>query len=142
MAHAEEKNVRVAFENLRRLGNFAYMMDRYAKRAHVGFCYDCGHEHCYTATVDMMDVAGERLLCTHIHDNHGRDKARPFESDRDEHLLPFDGTVAFGQVKGKLDEYGYKGPLTLEVFDDRYPDLKGEAFLRSAFDRLTKIAKM
>ena len=51
--YATKKNVVVAFENLRKVGNLACLMDRYEKLENVKFCYDCGHEHCYTATVPM-----------------------------------------------------------------------------------------
>ena len=54
--YAEKKGVIAAFENLRKTGNVAYFVDRYENRDCVKFCYDNGHEHCYTKTVCWMDI--------------------------------------------------------------------------------------
>ena len=138
--YAAEKGVKIAFENLRHIGNLSYFSERYEKLNHVRFCYDFGHEHCYTKTVQWMDVYCHRLLCTHIHDNHGRG----FEKvgDPDIHLLPFDGSCNYARCVGKLDEYGYTGPLTLEVDNgnNKYPDLTPEGFLATCYERLQRIS--
>lgn len=141
--YARERGVTLAFENLRMLGNLACLVDRYEKTDNVKFCFDCGHEHCYTKTVRLMDVFTNRVCCTHIHDNHGR----PFDdktSDRDEHLLPFDGNYDYEQMMRKLDEYGYSGPLTLEVSQKKgeYCKLTHEEFLATCYERIKKISEM
>ena len=141
--YARERGVVLAFENLRLLGNLACLVDRYEKLDNVRFCFDCGHEHCYTKTVSMLDVFTTRVCCTHIHDNHGRaleDKV----SDGDEHLLPFDGTYNYEKMMRKLDEYGYSGSLMLEVFQniDEYRRMSPEEFLSTCYERIKKISQM
>ena len=140
--YAADRGVTIAFENLRSIGNLSYFSERYEKFDHVRFCYDFGHEHCYTKTVQWMDVYCHKLLCTHIHDNNGRS----FEKvgDPDIHLLPFDGNCNYQRCIDKLDEYGYAGPLTLEVdnFNDKYPTLSPEEFLEEAYARLQRIAAL
>ena len=141
VAYAADKNVNVAFENLRKLGNLACLMDRYESTKNVGFCLDCGHEHCYTETVPFMDLFGKRLLCTHIHDNFGRTKNA--NSWDDLHYLPFDGEIDYAKLIRKLDEYAYQGSLMLEVFNDRkqeYAEMSAEAFIQTAFQRIKKIS--
>lgn len=137
--YAVKNGVRVAFENLRKVGNFACLMDRYEDVAEVGFCYDVGHEHCYTVTVDVMDLYGDRTFCTHVHDNPGRDR-RVFDADPDLHLLPFDGTVDYQRVVDKLDEYDYAGSIMLEVFNHRqYSAWDTDRFIKEAYERAQKI---
>ena len=136
--YAKEKGVIIAIENLRKKGNFAYMMDRYEKCDNVKFCYDVGHEHCYTANIDVMDICGERAIFTHVHDNRGRDKNNWY-ANHDEHKLPYDGSIDYQHVVNKLDEYGYTGSIMLEVFSSVYPDLSGDEFLKTAYDRAVKI---
>ena len=142
--YAKEKGITVAFENLRMLGNLAAMIDRYEKVDNVMYCYDCGHEHCYTKTVSWIDIFTTRLLCTHIHDNPGR----PFEDkvkDYDYHWLPFDGTVNYERMMQKLNEYGYKGSLMLEMNINVRPEYKEmgcEAFMKTAFERIKKISEL
>lgn len=139
--YAAKKNVIVAFENLRKVGNVSYFADRYEKAENVKFCYDCGHEHCYTETVCFPDIFRGRMIFTHIHDNLGRDKANPM-GDPDMHVLPFDGNVDYARMMRKLDEHDYKGSLMLEVFSGRYPDMKPDEFISTAFERIKKISAM
>lgn len=136
--YAKDKGVIIAIENLRRKGNFAYMMDRYENRENVKFCYDVGHEHCYTATVDVMDICGERAIFTHVHDNRGRDKD-DWYANYDEHKLPFDGNINYQHVIDKLDQYEYSGSIMLEVFMSVYPQMTADEFMQTAYDRAVKI---
>ena len=95
--YAKERGITVAFENLRLVGNLACLVDRYEKMDNVKYCFDCGHEHCYTKTIKWMDIFTTKTCCTHIHDNMGR----PFDdkvNDYDAHLLPFDGTYDYEQM--------------------------------------------
>ncbi len=135
--YAAEKGVTVAFENLRCVGNLAYFADRYEKLDNVRFCYDLGHEHCYTATVQWMDVFCHKLICTHIHDNYGRTDGK--NNDPDIHLLPFEGNVDYQRCIDKMDEYGYTGPLTLEVGNTRHKELSPEEFLKTCYQRVQRI---
>ena len=139
--YAYKKKVQVAFENLRRADNLDYMMQRYKNASNVAFCYDCGHDHCYTETAPFFDLYANRLSCVHIHDNHGRDKIDRFKNN-DEHLLPFDGTVDYKKVVENLDRVGYKGTIMLEVYSAPYHNLSAGEFLSMAKDRAIKIEKM
>ncbi len=138
--HAEKKGVTLAFENLRRLGNFAYLMDRYEKNESVKYCYDCGHEHCYTIRVPFLTLYGERLACTHLHDNFGRDDK--LSNGGDLHLLPFDGNIDYSRVMNGLKKANYKGNLTLEIFSEFYPNLSADEFLKSAYERAQKLVTL
>lgn len=72
---------------------------------YFGWCYDTGHAH-----MSGMPV-GELLACCaplslHIQDNHGQ---------RDDHLLPGDGTVDWDAVFTHLRAIGYAGDFVLEA---------------------------
>lgn len=142
--YAKEKGVTVAFENLRLLGNLAVLMDRYEKMDNVKYCYDSGHEHCYTKTISWLDIFTDRLLCTHIHDNPGRAMDNKVD-DFDWHLLPFDGSVNYEEMIRKMDRYGYEGPLCLEVFQKMrkdYTEMTKEDFIKTAYERIKKISEL
>ncbi len=142
--YARERGVVLAFENLRLLGNLACLVDRYWDLDNVRFCFDCGHEHCYTKTVSMMDVFTTHVCCMHIHDNFGR-ALEDRTSDPDLHLLPFDGDYDYTQMMRKLDAYGYAGSLMLEVSQkrsDTYLAMSHEAYLATCYDRIKKISEM
>ena len=141
--YAEKKGITVAFENLRKVGNVAYFVDRYNGRDCVKFCYDNGHQHCYTKTVEWLDIFTYNVGATHIHDNIGR--GRECIGDGDYHFLPFDGTFNFEKMMRKLDEYEYEGTLMLEVFNNRKPEYSQMApkeFIQTAFERITKISNL
>ena len=133
--YAEKKNVILAFENLRKLGNLACLLDRYENNAHVRFCYDCGHAHCFTMNVPFLDFYGDKLVCTHIHDNHG-------VRGEDEHLLPFDGNIDYAPVIRGFDRAGFAGTLMLETTNERYGDMTPDEFLKTAYERIERISKL
>ena len=140
--HAISKKVKIAFENLRKFGNHAVIMERYETIPEVCFCYDCGHEHCYTETVDFLSIYGNRTLCTHIHDNFGRDKEDVFK-DGDYHLLPFDGNIDYADMMARIKKAGYTCSLMLEVYKRGiYKEMTDEDFLYTAYSRILKISKL
>ncbi len=106
--HAEKKKVTVAFENQRMLGNIGWAFEEFKDSPYVGFCYDCGHEGCFTPGRQYMPLFGSRLVYTHIHDN-------TCEFNKDQHRLPFDGNIDYARVTRQIRESGFGGSLTLEV---------------------------
>lgn len=141
--YAMKRNVRIAFENIRNVGNLAAIMDRYERISNVVFCYDCGHEHCYTPGVRFLDFYGKKTVCTHIHDNPGRDPADWYK-DNDIHIMPYDGTVDYQQMIDEMDKYGYEGPLTLEMgYGGRYKETMSiEDFYKLAHERMQRIVDL
>jgi sugar phosphate isomerase/epimerase len=138
---AKQKNVKIAFENLRNVENVRAIMERYKDESAVGYCYDAGHEHCYTPGVDWIKIFGDKLICTHIHDNMGYDP----DIDPDFHYLPFDGTIDYADMIRRLDEVGYTGTLTLEVFNTtrpEYTEWSKDRFFNECIERAKRIAEL
>ena len=125
--YAAGKGVRVAFENTRKLANLAWAFEEFTDSAQVGFCWDTGHESCFTPGRQYMPLFGPRLSCLHIHDNLG-------VYNEDLHWLPFDGKIDFDRVAEQIRMSGFAGPLMLEVVGDRprYQDMTAAAFLERA----------
>lgn len=139
--------VNVAFENQRKLANLAFVMELYRKVPNVGFCWDCGHELCFTPNVEYMKLFGDRLMYTHIHDNLGIVNGTLEEPDGDDlHLLPFDGKLNFDRFAELIRTSGYTGTLTLETCKYNRPDYaekySPEEFFASAAQRAKKLAQM
>ena len=143
VSYAKEKCVTLAFENLRLLGNLTCLMDRYEKMDNVKFCFDCGHEHCYTKTVSMLDIFTNKVCCTHIHDNFSRE-LEDRVGNYDLHLLPFDGNYDYEKMMRKLDKYGYSGTLMLEVFQNigDYSKMSHKEFLDTYYERILRISNL
>lgn len=133
--YAAEKNVKIAFENQRMLANIAWAFETF-KTDTVGFCWDCGHEFCFTVGRHYMPLFGDRLICTHIHDN-----TAIFNEDK--HFLPFDGVCDFDYVADTIRTSGYTGSLMLEVGNmERYGEMTLQAFLEKAADAVMKLRRM
>jgi sugar phosphate isomerase/epimerase len=116
--------------------NRRWLRSRSIPLPNVAFCWDNGHENCYTPDFEFMPLFHKRLVCTHLHDNDG---GRGY----DQHWLPFDGTCDFRRVMSKLDQYGYTGTLMLEVSQKKKPEyleMTPQDFLKTAFDRIQTIA--
>ena len=134
--YAARKGIKIAFENQRWLGNLCWVME-FLDPNTVGFCWDCGHEACFTPGKQFMPLFGDRLICTHIHDNS-------CEFNADDHWLPFDGGVDFDRVTRQIRESGYKGSLMLEVigFRPRYRDMNVDVYLERAAEAAKKLVAM
>ena len=135
--YAAGKKVLVAFENQRKLANLAWAMETFDETV-AGFCWDCGHENCFTPGRHYMPMFGNRLICTHIHDNE-----RIYNKDM--HMLPFDAKVDFAYVAEQLRQSGYQGSLMLEVLTrktDHYDHLTTGEYLARAAEAVKKLRDM
>ncbi|MBE6787657.1 MAG: sugar phosphate isomerase/epimerase [Ruminococcaceae bacterium] len=137
VSYAQNKNVKIAFENLRVPKYLKWAMDTFKDTSSVGFCWDIGHENCFTTGIDFMSLYGDRLLCTHIHDNQK-------QLGRDLHLIPFDGKIDFNHMAKRLKNSDYKGPLMLEVFskNEIYDGVTTEQFYTKAYNAAQKIRNL
>lgn len=74
---------------------------------HVGICWDFGHAHLtQEKQADSLEKIGRRLKATHVADNSGI---------KDDHTLPFLGTVPWESVMPVLKSIGYTGDFTYEI---------------------------
>ena len=73
----------------------------------VGICWDTGHANlmCFKQA-DAIRFLGERIKCTHIHNNFG---------DEDHHNTPDTGSIPWGDVMKAFRDINYTGCLTLET---------------------------
>ena len=134
--HAKERGVKVAVENLRRTNHLARIFHE-CRDLPVYYCWDSGHELCYSPGVDHLALFPEKLICTHVHDNRGLFMF-------DDHYLPFDGVNDWERDARLIKESGYKGNICGEIkrTDPRYADLSDQEFCKIAYERLKKFVDM
>lgn len=141
--HAASNGVKLCFENLEPFPHLHRIMAEIPD--YHGFCWDVGHNLCYSPHVDMMALYGNRLLCTHIHDNWGVTRPGFIECRDDKHLLPFDGTMDWHYVAEKIKASGYTGPLTLELAlkgKKEYSVMDFEDYVQEAYNRAVKLKEL
>ena len=103
---------------------------------HLKFCFDTGHANRIGDSVaDAVRAAGKNLKILHVHDNMG---------DKDSHLVPYEGTIDWGEFAEALYDIGFDGIMNLETspkslpgFDDMTPEQVTETELA-----LAKVAKL
>lgn len=72
----------------------------------VGICLDYGHAHLTGDLGEAIETLSGHLWTTHVHDNGGT---------RDEHLVPFNGSIDWEAAMMGTEKIGYDGPLIFEV---------------------------
>ncbi|MBQ4120041.1 MAG: sugar phosphate isomerase/epimerase [Clostridia bacterium] len=134
VGYAKDRNVKIAFENLRNFPYLEWAMNTFKEYSNVGFCWDVGHENCFTEDIEYLKIYGDKLLCTHIHDNN-------CEKGGDLHLIPFDGKIDYKSSIKNLKATSFTGPLMLEVFakNEMYNGISPLDFLTRAYKSIEKV---
>jgi len=91
-------------------------------------CFDIGHAHMDTGVDVSFEAMRDRVATSHVHDNHGQ---------KDEHLLPYEGTIDWDAALGMLSAAAEPIPLVLELKEQSsgVPTLDQ---IRAAYDKLEK----
>lgn len=123
---AERKNVNIALENLRKPEYLDFIFSN-IQSGRLGFCYDSGHENCFTKGTDLLTQYGSKLMTLHLHDNDGTSA---------QHKIPGEGKIDWNLISQKLKTTGYSGAISLEVTNEfsQYREKETAAeFLKRAY---------
>jgi sugar phosphate isomerase/epimerase len=116
VALAAQFNVRVAIEvipnPLSGASELLELIEEHLDGLDVGICLDYGHAHLMGDLGEAIETVSGHLLTTHVHDNGGK---------RDDHLVPFAGSIDWDAAMMSTQKIGYDGILMLEVGDTGDP---------------------
>jgi sugar phosphate isomerase/epimerase len=127
---AKQRGVRIALQNSANdLGSPA-SLHQFVKdtRLDLRYCFDIGHAHIDSEVASSFELLRDRVVTTHIHDNHG---------ERDEHLLPYEGTIDWDAALAAFARMPEPLPLVLEI-KEQSPGVPSLDQIRAAFDKLEK----
>ncbi len=144
---AAARGIKIALENLEIPEHLEYLFLRLGDLDNVGFCWDTGHNLCYTPDVDMMELYGQRLICLHINDNNGMRTPGVVTWHDDSHFMPFDGRVDWQGVADRLNKANWRGIMTQEMSRGkeccdrvaRYSEMTYREYLADTLERLERI---
>ena len=150
VAKAKEYGVRIAFENTEGEEFLFALMDHFQNDNTVGFCWDSGHEMCYSYGKDLLKLLGHRLIMTHLNDNLGvsRFDGKTYWTD-DLHLLPYDGIGDWDILVQRLPKSRKLEYLNFELNitskpnrheNDVYAQMPLEQYFAEAYKRACRIA--
>ena len=97
------------------------------------FCWDVGHEACYTYGMEFMPLFGKRIAAVHIHDNTGI-------YDEDMHWLPYEGEINMDKAARHFADSPYEGSVMLEVTNDTAGVDDIEIFYKKAYEAASRFA--
>ena len=126
---AKERGVTIAIENKPdELGSPASLV-QFLKETHLHslrFCFDTGHAHIDPGIGPALELMGDRIVTAHLHDNHG---------EKDEHLLPFEGSIDWAVLLHAFAKTAERPSLVLEL-KERAAGAPAAAETRAAFDKI------
>lgn len=147
---ATELGVALALENTEGFEYLDALMNSLKSEKSVGFCWDSGHELCYNYGMNLLELYGDRLICTHLNDNLGiRDYGGKITYIDDLHLLPYDGIHDWNELAKRLVKCGFNGNLTFELStvskpgrheNDKYGKMPVEQYVSEAYCRACRFA--
>ena len=93
------------------------------------WCYDTGHANCFGFHPEILTECAVAPASLHLQDNHG--------DERDEHLIPSDGSVDWNALTDTLRRIGYSGDCVLEAHHQSLfaPDAERDAILTRLLSR-------
>jgi sugar phosphate isomerase/epimerase len=113
---ASKVNVRVTLEvipnPLSSAAALAMLVEEELEGLGVGVCLDYGHAHLMGDLGEAIETLSGHLWTTHVHDNDGK---------RDEHLVPYAGSIDWDAAMMETQKIGYDGTLMFEVADTGDP---------------------
>ncbi len=126
---AKHRGVTIALENTPdELGSPESLL-RFLKETHLNdlkLCLDVGHAHIETKIDTAVEIMRERIVTTHIHDNHG---------EKDEHLLPYDGSIDWEALLSMISAAPNELPIVLELKEAANGDPSLDQ-IRASFDKI------
>lgn len=134
---ARRNNIVIAIENTRFLRYNDFILERFGRcDANIGFCFDSGHANAYTPNELPLEMYGEMLVTTHIHDNAG-----PVGETPDQHHLMGEGIVNFDNVFAGLKRFNVER-INLESYCNPtsryYGVLSMDEYIELSFATLSK----
>ena len=116
VAMAALMDVKVALEvipnPLSSAGALSHLIEEELDGVDVGVCLDYGHAHLMGDVGEAIETLSGHLWTTHVHDNGGT---------RDDHLVPYAGSIDWDAAMMGTQKIGYDGVLMLELGDTGNP---------------------
>jgi len=129
--YAKQRSLTIALENT--AGEFAspaaltqFVAD--TRLRDLRLCFDVGHAHLWEGVRAGFEAMRDLVVTTHLHDNAGQ---------RDDHLLPYHGTIDWDAAVAALLTADQELPLTLEIRESP-AEAKPLPAAIAAFERLER----
>lgn len=106
---AKQRGVTIALENTPNEIGAPESLQQFIKETHLNglkLCFDIGHAHVDSNVSAAFETMRDRIITTHIHDNHG---------EKDEHLLPYEGSIDWDEALDLFSAAPQPLPIVIEL---------------------------
>lgn len=128
---AKHRGVTIALENKADELGCPTTLHQFLQETHLPlkFCFDTGHAHIEGGVTPGFELMHDRVVSVHVHDNHG---------DRDEHLLPGEGSIDWEEAFAAFQTAPEMPSLVLELKESKEKPTGAPSMdhIRAAFDKL------
>ncbi len=123
------KSVRTAVDVARRSGS-----------DNVGVLFDPAHYHCTPSKLEMLDAESVPFIA-HVHVDDMADKPGELCNCNSDRVLPGEGCLDLQQIFGRLEQFGYEGYFSIEMFDEELWAMSAEAATKKMYDSLLPLCR-
>ena len=116
---------------------------RVAKAANhpkVGILFDPAHYYCTVTKFDDINAESVRLI-KHVHVDDMRNKPGELSNCNSDRVLPGQGVIDLAAMLGKLEEHGYTGFFSIEMFNEDLWQLPASEAARQCYQSLLPYCK-
>jgi sugar phosphate isomerase/epimerase len=107
--YAKERGAEVLLENIPNELSTPERLTEFIHYAHLTgqkICFDTGHAHMGQGVTASFEALKDRVASTHVHDNR---------REKDDHLMPFDGTIDWNETVKALRSRDGQLPILFEL---------------------------
>jgi 4-hydroxyphenylpyruvate dioxygenase len=111
-----------------------------ANHPRVGILFDPAHFHCTTSKLeDLTEPVVKKIL--HVHVDDMRDKPGELSHCNADRVLPLEGTLDLRQMLGRLEQHGYQGIFSIELFNEEIWQLPASKAAILCYGAMKNLAK-
>ena len=108
---------------------------RRSERPNVGTIFDPAHYHCTPTKFDQLSAENVATI-KHVHVDDMRDKPAELSNCNSDRLLPGQGILDLPALFGRIEELGYDGYFSIEMFSDELWAMPAKQAAQLMYDSL------
>jgi len=112
-----------------------------ARRSHagnVGVLFDTAHYYCTPSKLDQLNTVNVPYI-RHVHVNDMRDKPAELANCNTDRVLPGKGCLNLKEILGAIEEHGYEGYFSIEMFDEELKAMPVPAAAALMYESMNKL---
>ncbi|NUM54242.1 MAG: sugar phosphate isomerase/epimerase [Candidatus Hydrogenedentes bacterium] len=111
---------------------------RLSRRKNVGVLFDPAHYHCTPTKMEHIDGASVPFI-RYVHVNDMRNKPGELSDCNADRALPGKGCLPLRELFGRIEQHGYRGYFSIEMFDQELWNMPPMKSARIMYDSVVQL---